>query len=679
MVRIEHDGDVAVFVIDNPPVNAASIGVRRGLLHAIEMFEADRALSAAVIIGGGTTFIAGADIREFGQPAEEPRLPALIAAIERCPKPVVAALHGTALGGGFELALGCDARVASPGTMVGLPEVTLGIIPGAGGTQRLPRIVGIARAIELVCSGARVSSAQALAWHLVDMLTSGELRSAAVDFARGMGGRKARLRDATVPHEDPAVIERAASSALRAGKNRPAIQAAIESVQSSGSLPIDEALARDRATFERLRDSREALALRHQFFAEREATKQPDLANVRPRAVQSIAIIGAGTMGSGIAITALDAGFDILLLEQDSAALARGRDRIREHYAVRVSAGKLAPEDASAREARLVAATTWESLSTVDLVIEAVFEELAVKQDVFRRLDGIVRPGALLATNTSYLDVDAIAAVTSRPQDVLGLHFFSPANVMRLVEVVRARDTAADVVLTGIDVARRMRKLPVVARNAFGFIGNRIYAAYRRQCEFMLEEGAYPEQVDAVLESFGFAMGPFKVSDLAGLDIAWRIRKSQAANRDPGARYVDIADRLCEEGRFGRKTGAGFYRYDADGKDPQPDAHVRAIIDDASARKNLTRRSLTREEIERRALLAMVSEAALVIGEGVAQHPTDVDVVLVNGYGFPRWEGGVVFWARQRGRETLEKDLDWLAAVSGPGFIRGNLGHLFAA
>jgi 3-hydroxyacyl-CoA dehydrogenase len=343
-----------------------------------------------------------------------------------------------------------------------------------------------------------------------------------------------------------------------------------------------------------------------------------------------------------------------------------------------VTAGKLTTEQAAAREARLVATVQWAPLAAVDLVIEAVFEDLEVKQDIFRRLDAIVRPGALLASNTSYLDVDAMADVTARPHDVLGLHFFSPANVMRLVEVVRARATAPDALATGIEVAKRMRKLPVVARNAFGFIGNRIYAAYRRQCEFMLEEGAYPEEVDAALESFGFAMGPFAVSDLAGLDIAWRIRKSLAARRDPAVRYVDIADRLCEEGRFGRKTGAGFYRYRDGRKNPEPDAHVRALIDAASRRKNLTRRSLTGEEIQRRALLAMVSEASLLLGEHVAEHITDVDVVLVNGYGFPRWEGGVVFWARQRGRAQLEQDLDWLAQVSGPGFVRGNLDPLFA-
>ncbi|MEO8751315.1 MAG: 3-hydroxyacyl-CoA dehydrogenase NAD-binding domain-containing protein [Casimicrobiaceae bacterium] len=678
MVRSERDGDVAVFVIDNPPINAASAGVRRGLVDAIAALTADATLTAAVIIGEGKTFIAGADLREFGQPLQEPLLPAVIRAIERCAKPIVAALHGAALGGGLELALGCDARVASPGTLVGLPEVTLGIIPGAGGTQRLPRLVGIARAIELICSGERVSSEQALAWHLVDALADGDLRAAAVAHARGMGGRKARLRDRPVAHEDAAAVERAASAALRAGRNRPAVHAAIAAVKTAATLPIDLALTAERAAFEQLRGSREALALRHQFFAEREAAKLPDLAGARPRVVQSIAVIGAGTMGSGIAIAALDAGFDVLLLEQDDAALARGRERIRAHYAGRVGAGKLDGAEAAAREARLVASTAWEPVGHVDLVIEAVFEDLAVKQDVFRRLDALVRPGTILASNTSYLDIDAMAGATTRPYDVLGLHFFSPANVMRLVEVIRARATSADALATGIAVAKRMRKLPVVARNAFGFIGNRIFADYRRQCEFMLEEGAYPEQVDAALESFGFAMGPFAVADLAGLDIAWRVRKSMAAQRDPAARYVDIADRLCAEGRFGRKTGAGFYRY-ADGrKEAAPDAHVRTLIDAASARKNIVRRTFTAGEIERRALLAMVNAAALLLGEGVAEHTTDVDVVLVNGYGFPRWEGGAVFWARQRGQAPLAQDLDWLAQVSGPGFVRGDLRPLFA-
>ncbi|MDO8700745.1 MAG: 3-hydroxyacyl-CoA dehydrogenase NAD-binding domain-containing protein [Deltaproteobacteria bacterium] len=676
-VHLQRDGDIAVLVIDNPPINAGSAEVRRGLLAAIESFKTDASLQAAVLIGAGNTFIAGSDLREFGQPLDEPQLPGVIAAIENCGKPVVAALHGAALGGGFELALGCDARVASPGTVVGLPEVTLGIIPGAGGTQRLPRLIGVPRAIQMVCSGERVSSAQALALGLIDQETVGDLRAAAVAYARGLNGVKSRLRDKPVPAHDEAAVTAAAVAARKAGKQRPAVLAAIEAVRSAAHLPIDQGLAEERAVFQQLRVSREAHALRHQFFAERDAAKQPALAGVAPRPVQRVLVIGAGTMGSGIAIAALDAGFDVTLLEQDDAALQRGVSRIREHYTGRVQAEKMKAVVAAEREAHLNASTDWTVMAQADLVIEAVFEELTVKQEVFRKIDLHARPGAVLATNTSYLDLDAIAQATSRPQDVIGLHFFSPAHVMRLLEVVRGAATAPDALATGLALAKRLRKLPVVTANAFGFIGNRIYSAYRRQCEFMLEEGAYPQQVDAALESFGFAMGPFAVADMSGLDIAWRMRQAQAGGRDPSARYVHIPDQLCEAGRLGRKTGVGYYLYDAGGKGRQTDPVVDRIIDAASAAKGVGRRELGAQEIWRRAMLAMVNEAARLLGEGVAQRASDVDVVLVNGYGFPRWEGGPVFWARDRGREALQKDLDWLAELSGPGFVRGDIRHLW--
>ena len=675
-IHIERDGDVQVVVIDNPPVNAGSAEVRRGLLDAIEALGRDEAIQAAVLIGAGNTFIAGSNLREFGQPLQEPQLPAVIAAIEACSKPVVAALHGAALGGGFELALGCDARVAAPGTVVGLPEVTLGIIPGAGGSQRLPRLVGVPKAIELTCSGARVPSAQALALGLIDREAEGELRAAAVAHARSLIGTKARVRDRAVPPADAQAVEQASAAALKAGKQRPAVRLAIEAVMSAARLPIDEGLARERETFQQLRVSREAFALRHQFFAERDSARLPELRDVAPRAVQQIVVIGAGTMGSGIAIAALDAGFDVALLEQDEAALQRGTARIREHYASRVQAGKLKASAAAQCEARLACTADWVVVASADLVIEAVFEDLEVKRQVFARIDGLARAGAVLASNTSYLDLDAIAGATKRAQDVIGLHFFSPANVMRLLEVVRGAATAPDALATGLAVARRLRKLPVVTGNAFGFIGNRIYAAYRRQCEFMIEEGAWPEQVDAALEAFGFAMGPFAVADLSGLDIAWRMRQAQAATRDPAARYVHIPDRLCEAGRLGRKTGAGYYLYETGSRGRQSDPAVRALIEQASAEKGLLRRTLDDEEIRRRVLLAMVNEAALLLGEGVARRATDVDVVLVNGFGFPRWEGGPVFWARERGAQALAKDMDWLAGLSGPGFVRGDLRHV---
>ncbi len=675
-VRTEVINHVLLIEINNPPINAGSLAVRSGLRDAIAQLVGAPDLSAAVIIGGGSTFVAGSDLREFGQPLQEPQLPCVIADIEACSKPVVAALHGAALGGGLELALACDARIALAGTVLGLPEVTLGIIPGAGGTQRLPRLVGVARAIEMICSGERISADKAMQLNIVDAVVSDELAATAIAHARSLGTRKIRIRDLSVPLMDAALIEPAEKTALRAGKQRPAVVAAIKAVKNSLNLPIDEALTQERAAFEQLRLANDAFALRHQFFAEREATRLPLELQARPRAVQTIAIIGAGTMGTGIAICALDASLSVILLEQDEAALERGRQRVVDHYQSRVAASKLKAAVAAANESRLHPTTDWTQLGRADLVIEAVFEDMAVKLEVFKKIDTHARAGAVLATNTSYLDVDAIANATSRPQDVLGLHFFSPANIMKLLEVVRGTKTNAEVLATGMALGKTLRKMPVLTGNAFGFIGNRIYNAYRKQCEYMLEDGAWPEDVDAALQSFGFAMGPFTVADLSGLDIAWRMRKAQAATRDPRERYVAILDHLCEQGRLGRKTGAGYYRYE-DGKQVKTtDDAVRAIVAQASAQRGITRHILSTSEIQRRALLAMVNEAALLLGEGVASRASDIDVVLVQGYGFPRWEGGPVFWARQQDRAALAQDLQQLAACAGYGFTVADLSQL---
>ncbi|MGI9215867.1 MAG: 3-hydroxyacyl-CoA dehydrogenase NAD-binding domain-containing protein, partial [Hydrogenophaga sp.] len=436
MVRTETIGDVLLIEINNPPINAGSLGVRQGLMAAVEQLAADPALRAGVLIGAGSTFVAGSDLREFGQPLQEPQLPGVLAAIEACAKPVVAALHGAALGGGLELALACDARLALAGTVLGLPEVTLGIIPGAGGTQRLPRRTGLIRAIQMVCSGERIQAEAARDLRLDDAVVADDLQGHAVALARQLMG-KCRISAEAVPDEDAAAVDQAEQAALRAGKRRPAVVAAIEAVKDAARLPFAEGLARERAVFQRLRTSPEAFALRHQFFAERDAVRLPADVQAAPRPVQTVAIIGAGTMGTGIAIAALDAGLTVLLLEQDEAALERGGRRVADHYETRVAAGKLGARAASDRVAQLHATTDWTRLATADLVIEAVFEDLAVKQDVFRKIDAHARPGAVLATNTSYLDVDAIANATARPQDVLGLHFFSPANVMKLLEVVR--------------------------------------------------------------------------------------------------------------------------------------------------------------------------------------------------------------------------------------------------
>ncbi|MDO9480652.1 MAG: 3-hydroxyacyl-CoA dehydrogenase NAD-binding domain-containing protein [Hydrogenophaga sp.] len=672
-VMTERHGDVLLITIENPPINAGSHPVRQGVLDAVQWLREDDAIHAAVLIGAGSTFVAGSDLREFGQPLQDPQLPAVIAAIEDCGKPVIAALHGAALGGGFELALGCDARIAHERTVVGLPEVSLGMIPGAGGTQRLPRLVGVARAIELVCSGERVKASRALEWGVIDVMTEGALLPAALEYARSLIGTKRRVRDLHPPSCGAVEVAAAEERALRTGRRRPQVVAAIAAIKESETLDIDAALVGEREVFTRLRQSPDAAALRHVFFAERAAAKFSSAGTVREgSSVQTLAVVGAGTMGSTIAIAALDAGLTVLLTDRSADALAQGSERIRRHYASRIQAGKMSAKAAAQREARITATTDWSKLETAQLVIEAVFEDLTVKQEVFCELDRLMPPGTLLASNTSYLDLDAVAAATGRPQDVLGLHFFTPANVIRLLEVVRGRATSDDSLTRGVRFAQQIGKLPVVANNAFGFIGNRIFAAYRRQCEFMIEEGASPQQVDKALEAFGFAMGPFAVADMSGLDIAWRMRQAQRAAFKPElpeVRYVDIPDRLCELGRLGRKTGAGYYRYERDGGPMVPDEAVGAIIAASRAERGLTARELPDAEILRRALLAMVNEAALLLSEGVAQRASDIDVVLVNGYGFPRWEGGPAYWAAQQGGERLSKELHWLQALSGPGFV----------
>lgn len=672
-VRLEREGTVAVVVIDNPPVNAASWDVRQGLMEAIERACADPDITAVVLIGAGTTFIAGADIREFDQPPRDPQMPAVIAAIEACPKAVVAAIHGTALGGGFELALGCDARVAAPGAVVGLPEVTLGIIPGAGGTQRLPRVVGLAKAIELITSGRRVKVEDAHRLGLIDAVSSGDLRAQAVAHAAALGGRKRRLRDLPVPPESAEAVEAAAAAAMRSARGRVAIKEAIEAVRNAARLPVAEALAQERATFLRLRGSEEAAALRHLFFAERAAARVEGIDNASAQPIARVGVVGAGTMGSGIAVCFLDAGFPVALVERDQDSLDRGLERIRGIYRRAVEAGRLGAEEAERRLSVITPATSLSVLAQADLVIEAVFEDMALKQSVFRDLDAAVKRGAILATNTSYLDVDAIAAATARPEDVLGLHFFSPANVMRLLEIVRGARTAPAALATALAVAKRLGKVPVVARVGEGFIGNRIYSAYRTQCEFMLEEGAFPADVDAALTQFGFAMGPFAVGDLSGLDIAWSTRKRLAATRDPRARHPDLLDRLCERGRFGQKSGAGWYRYPDGARRGEPDPEVHALIEQVSREKGITRRTFAAEEITWRALAAMVNEAALLLEEGIAARPSDVDLVMVHGYGFPSHRGGPLFWASRRERAEVRAALDRLAAATGYGFRRGDV------
>ncbi len=674
-VRLERDGDVAVLVIDNPPVNAGSQPVRAALLELVAAVDADPGIVAAVLIGAGKSFIAGSDLKEFDLPLQAPQLPAVIGAIEKSAKPFVAALHGAALGGGYELSLACDWRLAAPGTVVGLPEVTLGIIPGAGGTQKLPRLTGVSTAIGLICSGRRVEARTALGLGMIDAVAEGDLREDAVRQARSMVGSKRRAIDLNVPEEDAALIDAAAAKALRAGRNRPHVALAIAHVRNAATLPAAEALAAERAAFEELRIGPEARALRHVFFAEREAAKgSPGRASVK-RDFSSVGVVGAGTMGAGIALCALQAGKAAVLIDADAAALERGRKRIEEGLDKAVANGLMNGAARDAAGGRLTVSTELAALADCDVVIEAIIEVLEAKQAVFRQIDAVAKPDALLATNTSYLDIDAIAEATSRPQSVIGLHFFSPAHIMKLLEVVAGRKSSANAVAGGLALARALGKQPVEARNGFGFIGNRIYAAYRASCEFMLEDGALPHEVDAALEGFGFAMGPFAVADLSGLDIAWRMRQQQAETRSPSLRYVAIADRLCEAGRFGRKTGAGYYRYGEGGK-AERDAAVEELIVAASAERGIARRPLSAEQIQRRALAAIVSEAAALLGDGIAHRPGDVDVVMVNGYGFPRWTGGPLHWARQQDPAQLIADCADFARQRDPAAALPDLGVL---
>jgi 3-hydroxyacyl-CoA dehydrogenase len=675
-VRLEREGNIALVVVDNPPVNASSWDVRKGLLEAIRAAAADPTASAIVIIGSGKTFVAGSDIREFGKPIRDPQLPAVIEAIESCAKPVVAAIHGASLGGGFELALGCDARVATADAVVGLPEVTLGMIPGAGGTQRLPRLTGLAAAIEIVTSGRRVPAPEALRLGMLDAVVTNDLRAAAVQHARGLEGRKRRVGEQPIPSEEPDAIEKAAATAMARAKGRDLIGEAIEAVRNSARLPFQEGLTQERVVFQRLRQSEEAAAHRHLFFAQRNAARVSGLDDAKPLPVHRVGVIGAGTMGAGIAVCMLNAGLPVTLVERDQTLLSNGMDRIRGIYRRSIDGGQLSTAEVERRVGTITPSIDLAALSDADLVIEAVFEDMGVKQALIRELEPLLRADAVLASNTSYLNLDVLAAASSHPARVVGLHFFSPAHVMRLLEIVRAAATAPNVLATALSLGKRIGKVSVVARVGEGFIGNRVYSAYRTQCELMLEEGAYPEDVDAALVAFGFAMGPFAVGDMSGLDIAWRTRQRLEPTRDPNARYPAILDRLCEMGRFGQKTGAGWYRYPDGARRGVPDPEVRAIIEAVSSAKKYARHQFNEEQIQWRALAAMVNESALLLEENIAEHPSDVDLVMVNGYGFPSNKGGPLFWASRRPRKQVLAAIEELAAATGSGFRRGDVARI---
>jgi 3-hydroxyacyl-CoA dehydrogenase len=661
-------GDILVVTIDNPPVNALGVDVRRGLAAAIDAAGADAAVKAVLIVGSGKTFIGGADIREFGKPPMTPFLPDVCNGIEACSKPVVAVIHGAALGGGLEIALAAHYRLALPAAKLGLPEVALGLLPGAGGTQRTPRLIGAAAALDLMLSGRHVGAAEAAKLGLVDRVVDGaDPLAAGLAYAQELvqgGAPVRRTRDATQLADTAA--QRAAIDSARAEtakKSRGLFSPLkiVDAVQGALELPFDEGQALERKLFLECLDSPQRAGLVHAFFAERETARAPETRSATPRSIDSIGVVGGGTMGAGIAVAVLDAGLPVTMIERDDEALARGRKHVEKVYDGLIAKGRITLDAKDATMARFSGSTSYDALAQADLVIEAVFEDMVVKHAVFAELDRVCKLGAVLATNTSYLDIDEIAAAISRPQDVVGLHFFSPANIMKLLEIVVPAKVADDVVATAFDLAKKLRKVPVRAGVCDGFIGNRILAVYGQAAHAMMEDGASPYQIDKALRDFGYPMGPFQVSDLAGGDIGWATRKRRAPTRDPRARYVQIADRLCERGWFGQKTGRGYYLYPDGARVGTPDPEVEAIIDAERARAGAlsgkSPRSFSDAEIVHRYLAAMINEGANVVHQKIALRPLDVDVTFVHGYGFPRYRGGPMHYADTVGLPTILADI----------------------
>jgi 3-hydroxyacyl-CoA dehydrogenase len=623
-----------------------------------------------VLIGAGGKFIPGADIREFGRPITGPSGRDVIAAIEASPKPVVAALGGNALGGGLEIALGCHWRIATPDCKLGLPEVNLGLLPGAGGTQRLPRLVGPARALELITSGKPMTAADALASGVVDELASGPLQISALALARrALAERRPLLRvserDERLAEADAALFAEFRAKNAKKWRGLMAPQHIVDCIEAACTQPFEIAYALELAAFDQCKASSQRAALIHVFGAERDAARVPGLpADIEPRPIRSAAVVGAGTMGGGIAMCFANAGIPVWLIETTPEALAKGRALIEKNYATSVSRGSLTAERMSRALSLITGTLDYAAIGDADIVIEAAFEDMAVKQDIFRKLDAVMKPSAVMATNTSTLDVARIASATTRPADVIGAHFFSPANVMKLLEVVRAEHTSAQTIATTMALAKTIGKTAVLSGNADGFIGNRILAVYGRECDFLLEEGATPWQVDRALQGFGFPMGLYLMRDMAGLDVGWRIRKYREQFRDKSLRYSPIADRLCELGRFGQKTGAGYYRYE--GRNGTPDPAVESLVEQVSRDMKIERRLVSDDEIVTRVLTAMANEGLKIVGEGIALRESDIDVAYVHGYGFPRHQGGPMYWAAQQGWSRIHDTVTRLHAGQGP-------------
>ncbi|OYU26152.1 MAG: 3-hydroxyacyl-CoA dehydrogenase [Burkholderiales bacterium PBB2] len=662
-------GSTAVITLNNPPVNGLGLATRQAIVAAIERAEADPAVTAVVMTGAGAAFSGGADIKEFGSPKamSEPNLPSVVAFVEACSKPVVAAVHSVCMGGGLELALSCHYRVVAAGTKVALPEVKLGLLPGAGGTQRLPRALGVEAALNLIVSGEIVAAellAQVPGQKLFDRVVAGEVLEAALAFAGEIAAQRPlpRVRDLPATHANPEAFFQFARNMVAAqSRNFPAPLRCLEAVAAAVNLPFEQGLRAEREGFAALMITPESKALRHAFVAERAASKIADLPPGTPlREIRQVAVIGAGTMGSGIAMNFLNAGLPVVLLESQAEALERGLARIRGAYEAQLSKGKLKQDKLDARLALLRGSLSYADIAEADLVIEAVFEDLDVKRQVFVQIDAAAKPGAILASNTSTLDINTIAGFTRRPQDVLGLHFFSPAQVMKLLEVVRGAATGHDVLATAMALAKKIRKTAVVAGVCDGFIGNRMIEQYARQAGFLLDEGCSPKQVDRAAEAFGFAMGPFRMNDLAGNDISWAIRKRRAIER-PEQRYSQSADRLCERGRFGQKTQAGWYDYRPGRREALPSPEVAALLAEHRAALGLQPRQIRDEEIVERLVLALVNEGARLLEEGIAQRASDIDMVYLSGYGFPLWRGGPMCYADSLGLFNVLQTMKRLA------------------
>ena len=662
-VQVVQDGPLALVLIDNPPVNATSAAVRAQVMQIVDRLDHDPTVAALVIAGEGRTFVAGADIREFNQPSKDPQLRDVVQRIESCSKPVVAALHGTALGGGCEIALACHARVMDRQGMIGLPEVKLGLLPGAGGTQRLPRLIGVLTALDIITTGRMVSAAEAHALGVVDVVVDDDLRGAAKTLALSLVGKPLRRTGAlTTPGCDSVALTAALEGVKKKARGQISPVKAAEMVQAALTVPFAEAIAQEAALFDALKKSPQSQAMRHVFFAERAVGNHPDLKGIATHSLKSIGVVGGGMMGSGIAVAALDAGLAVTLVEADAEALQRGGQRVRGLLERALASGRIDASTLQARLDRLTLTQTLSDLHDQPLVIEAIYENLDAKKALIQALDQAVGPKTILASNTSYIDINVLAACTQRPDRVLGMHFFSPAHVMRLLEVVRGVATSPHTLAQALALGKQLNKLAVVVGVCEGFVGNRILTKFWNACSFMVEDGTLPQDIDAAYEQFGMAMGPFAVQDLAGLDISYAMRKRRAPDRKPGERVPQLVDQLVEMGRLGQKTGMGWYHYDKGKRQIDP-----VVTDLVTGRvRTQAPHALTAEQIVARGRAAMVNEAAKILQEGIVPRASDIDLVKINGYGFPVWRGGIMFEATHFGLAQVLVEAERMAADYGP-------------